>query len=71
MKARVISDNCIGCGQCEAITDGKVFELQDDGIAHAIVDSIPEELEEDAEMAASSCPTDAIEIEKVDAETSK
>lgn len=63
MKAKVIDDRCIGCGQCEA-TCPDVFQIGDEGIATVIVDQIEENLVEDAEMAAGGCPTDAIEIEK-------
>ncbi|MEG2322026.1 MAG: ferredoxin [Bacilli bacterium] len=62
MKVKVISDNCIGCGQCEAICD-EVFNIQDDGFAHAINEEIKDDLKDDVNDAASSCPTSAIEIE--------
>lgn len=64
MKPNIIQDRCIGCGLCEATTDGKIFEIKEDGLAHAIVDIVPQELEEDAEIAASGCPTGAVELEK-------
>ena len=41
-----------------------VFKIVDEGFATVIVDEIEENLIEYAEMAASGCPTDAIEIEK-------
>lgn len=63
MKAKIIDNRCIGCGQCEA-TCSDVFQISDEGIATVIVEEIEENLIEDAEMAASGCPTDAIEIEK-------
>jgi ferredoxin len=43
MKVRVIEDNCIGCGYCEGICD-QVFNVED--ISHVIVDSVPQELED-------------------------
>lgn len=61
MKAKVIEDRCIGCGQCEAVCD-EVFKV--DGIAQVIVDEIKEEFKNDAKMAASGCPTDAIIVEE-------
>ena len=62
MKAKVIEDKCIGCGQCMGIID-TVFQIRDeDGIAHVIVDEIEEKDMEEVEMAKESCPTEAIEI---------
>lgn len=61
MKARIIEENCIGCGQCEAVCD-KVFRVED--VAKVIVDEIDSKDLDDASMAASGCPTDAIKIEK-------
>ncbi|MBE6149533.1 MAG: ferredoxin [Firmicutes bacterium] len=63
MKANVISDRCIGCGQCEA-TCPDVFQIGDEGFATVVAENIDENLMEDVEMAASGCPTDAIEFEK-------
>lgn len=63
MKAKVFKDKCIGCGQCEATCDD-VFRIGDDGYAETIVDEIPKDVLEDAELAAESCPTDAITIEE-------
>lgn len=63
MKAHVFKDKCIGCGQCEATCD-EVFRIGDDGYAETIVDEIPKEVLEDAQLAAESCPTEAITIEE-------
>lgn len=63
MRARVIEDKCIGCGQCEAVCD-TVFQIGDEGFAIAITDDINNELVDDVKMAASGCPTDAIEIKE-------
>ena len=60
MSVKVIIDKCIGCGLCTSICPN-VFELGDDGIAHAKADGdkkYPKEVKE----AADSCPTKAIEI---------
>ena len=61
MKAKVIDDKCIGCGQCESICPD-VFKIDDRGIS-SIVGSITDNIKEDVEMASEACPTDAIEIE--------
>lgn len=61
MKATV-SEDCIGCGVCEG-TCPDVFEVGDDGLAHAIVDEVPAASEADAQAAAESCPVSAITVE--------
>ena len=63
MKAK-INENCIGCGSCVAITESKIFDFNDEGLANCIVDEIDEENQELAQEAANNCPTGAIEIEK-------
>lgn len=62
MKAYVDKDTCVGCGLCPSIC-GDVFEMRDDGKAHVIVDSVPEEVIHLAEEARDSCPVAAIEVE--------
>jgi len=62
MKATV-DDSCIGCGLCEDVCP-EVFELRDDGLAHVIVNDIPEQAEGCAQEAADSCPVDAISIQQ-------
>ena len=61
MKANVNKDMCIGCGACQAIVPD-VFEIADDGLATCKVESIKDELKDDVDDAAMSCPTSAIEI---------
>ena len=39
MKATV-NEDCIGCGLCES-TAPEVFEIGDDGLAHAIEEEVP------------------------------
>jgi ferredoxin len=60
MNAKV-NQNCIGCELCTSICPD-VFKMGDDGFAHVIVDIIPEEQEDLAREAASSCPVEAIII---------
>lgn len=59
MKAVVDQDTCIGCGLCPSICEA-VFELRDDGKAHVIVDEVPNDNEDEAKDAESSCPVSAI-----------
>ncbi len=61
MKVRVDSDKCIGCGNCVALSESQLFDFNDDGLAHAIVDTVPADLEEVAKEAIEECPTSAIE----------
>ena len=61
MKATGEHDLCIGCALCESICP-EVFEMGDDGLAHVIGEVTPE-LEDTAEEARDSCPTEAITLE--------
>ena len=61
MKAIIDKDACISCGLCPSICP-EVFEMEDDGKAGVTVDKVPSGVEDSAEEAASSCPTNAIAI---------
>ena len=63
MKAKVNKDACIGCGACNAIAQG-IFEMDDDGLAIATVETIPDDKKDEVTDASESCPTSAIEIEE-------
>lgn len=63
MKAHVIKDRCIACGQCEGIND-TIFGFGDDGFAEVLVDKIDKDMEEDAQVAREACPTGAIVVEE-------
>lgn len=63
MKAKV-NENCIGCGSCVAITESKVFDFNDEGLANCIQDEIKDEDKDIAKEAAENCPTGAIETEE-------
>ncbi len=62
MKANVDKDTCIGCGLCPSICPD-VFDMDDDGKAHTIVDEVPTGNEGEAQDAADSCPVDAISVD--------
>ena len=62
MKTRVNKDVCIGCGACNVIADG-IFEMDDDGLAKAIVEDVPDDKIDEVKDASESCPTGAINIE--------
>lgn len=60
MKVKVNQDKCIGCGACPSLVP-EVFEFNDDGLAHVIVDKVPNEKEEEVTEALQNCPVEAIE----------
>ena len=62
MKANVDQDTCIGCGLCTSICPS-VFELNDEGKSHSIVDVVPSNEESSAKEAEGSCPVNAITVE--------
>lgn len=70
MKVNVIKDKCIGCGNCVALSEGQIFDFNDDGLAETIIDTVPTELEETAKDAIIQCPTEAI-VEVNEDETSE
>ncbi len=61
MKVKVVQDKCIGCGNCVGLTESKVFDFNDDGLAECIVEEVPEDSVEVTKEAISQCPTEAIE----------
>jgi len=69
MKKIIIDkEKCIGCGACEAF-DSNIFELNDEGLAtvkKGEFDKLSDDEKENAEDAASSCPTSAIAITEVE-----
>ena len=62
MKVKVLEENCISCGACEAICP-EVFELQD-GISTVIKEDITDKEKESVVEAIESCPTSAIQEDK-------
>ena len=46
MKAKVIRENCIGCGACQAIAPN-IFEIDDEGLSKVIAEEIDDNEEED------------------------
>ena len=63
MKANVDQSKCIGCGNCVALSESQVFDFNDDGLAHCILEEIPSELAEITKEAIAECPTEAISEE--------
>lgn len=66
MKVRVDSEKCQGHNRCFVVA-GELFELDDFGYAHEVGDgTVPEGLEEKAQLAVENCPEAAIYIEDDD-----
>lgn len=59
MKVKVEQEKCIGCGACPSLVP-EVFDFNDDGLAHTIVDIVPEGLEAQTKEALENCPVEAI-----------
>ena len=59
MKVKVNQDACIGCGACTSIAEG-VFEIDDNGLSKAVVDTVAEDKVDQVKEAIESCPTSAI-----------
>ena len=62
MKASIDDGRCRGHGVCTTICP-EVFEMTDDGYAEAIVEDVPEELQDSAREAAQACPESAVILE--------
>ena len=58
MKIKVVEENCIACGACEAISD-KLFEVGE--VSKVKKAEVPADLEDAAKEAIASCPISAIE----------
>lgn len=63
MKAKLIRNNCIGCGLCGTICP-EVFRIAEDGYAKIIRESVPKEAEHSVLEASDECPVGTIFIEK-------
>ena len=44
MKVNIIKDKCIGCRNRVALTEGQIFDFNEDGLAEAIIDTVPTEM---------------------------
>lgn len=61
MRVEVDQELCISCGACiDACPE--VFDWNEDDKAHSIVDEVPADMEDQANEAADSCPTNAISV---------
>lgn len=60
MRVKVLEDKCIGCGNCVALTEGDVFDFNEEGMAMCTVEEIDSAHEELVNDAILQCPTEAI-----------
>lgn len=60
MKVKVNQEKCFGCSACQAVVP-EVFDMNDEGLAHVIVDTVPKDKESDVKEALHNCPAEAIE----------
>jgi ferredoxin len=61
MRIRVNPDKCQGHARCYALAP-ELFTVDDYGQASVIVDQVPSELVDKAELAIANCPEYAIEV---------
>lgn len=59
MRVKVDQELCISCGACIDVCP-EVFDWNEDDKAHSIVEEVPAEMEDQANEALESCPTNAI-----------
>ncbi|WP_314039096.1 ferredoxin [Gemella morbillorum] len=68
MKTKVARDNCIACGNCNAICPD-IYDYDEDGIAYCHIDNnqMTEDIDEEFRSlvleAQNNCPTEAIIVE--------
>ena len=69
MKTKIIREDCIACGNCNAICPD-VYDYDEDGIAYCIVDNnemkdeILEKYYSLVLEAQENCPTEAVYVEE-------
>lgn len=61
-KVKIIKEQCIGCGACNAISP-EVFDWDDDGTMKVVMPVAEGEFADQAVEAESACPTTAIVTE--------
>lgn len=69
MKTKIIREDCIACGNCNAICPD-IYDYDEDGIAYCIIDDnkMTEEVAEKYHSlvleAKVNCPTEAVFVEE-------
>ena len=68
MKTKIIRENCIACGNCNAICPD-IYDYDEDGIAYCHIDNnqckavVPDNFKSLIIEAQINCPTEAIFVE--------
>jgi|SoimicmetaTmtLPB_FD_contig_61_1560670_length_1641_multi_2_in_0_out_0_2 ferredoxin len=63
MQVRVDEERCQGHGLCRLSAPDIFFAREEDGHAYVLSETVPEGREDEAQLAADSCPELAIEVE--------
>ena len=69
MKTRIIREDCIACGNCNAICPD-IYDYDEDGIAYCLIDDntmveeVPEKYRSLVLEAKDKCPTEAVYVEE-------
>ena len=63
MQVRVDEERCQGHGLCRLSAPDIFFAREEDGHAYVLSETVPEGREDEAQLAADSCPELAIEGE--------
>lgn len=63
MQVRVDEERCQGHGLCRLSAPDIFFAREEDGHAFVLSETVPEGREDEAQLAADSCPELAIEVE--------
>ena len=69
MKTRIIREDCIACGNCNAICPD-IYDYDEDGIAYCIIDEnnmtevVPDKYRSLVLEAQINCPTGAVYVEE-------
>ena len=61
MKVRIDTELCTGHGRCYSLAP-EVFEPDDLGHGRVILDEVPDQLRQRAELGVKNCPEQAISI---------
>ena len=69
MKTRIIREDCIACGNCNAICPD-IYDYDEDGISYCVIDDntmveeVPEKYRSLVLEAKDNCPTEAVYVEE-------
>lgn len=61
MRIVIDTTRCQGHARCVSISP-EAFDIDDDGMAFALIDRVPEDFSVDVKSAVAACPEAAIEL---------